>query len=78
MTVQFVAEDTEDPLFHAIDNLERIPEPGDFVYLLTTKYKVERVELSLEDDELVNPVSGQVSPWGLSRQEYKILLSVPA
>ena len=76
MAVQFVLESTGASLFHSIDVLRRIPEADDHVYLYAVGYKVERVETYLEDDAVTNPLSGQVAPWGLSKQLYKVHLSV--
>jgi len=76
MAVQFVLESTGVSLFTQIDSLSRIPEADDHVYLYAVGYKVEKVETYLEDDAVTNPLSGQVAPWALSKQLYKIHLSV--
>ena len=78
MAVCFLAEGTEDLLFPKVDVLRRIPEVDEAVYLNDTEYKVEKIVTDLADDAVINPLSGQVAPWGLSRQDYKIYLSVPA
>jgi len=78
MAVCFLAEGTEDLLFPKVDVLRRVPGVDEAVYLNGTEYKVERVATYLADDDVTNPLSGQVAPWGLSRQDYKIYLSVPA
>ena len=78
MSVEFILDGPGTSLFHTIDTLNRMPEPDDVVYLDAVDYKVERIELYLEDDEYTNPKSGQVAPWAISKQLYKIYLSVVA
>ena len=75
MSFELVLEGTGGALFHSIDNLLRHPAVGETVFLYDVEYKVEKVETYLEDVEEVNPHSGQVAVWSLTRQDYKVYLS---
>ena len=76
-SVELVLEGTEESLFHTIDNLTRLPEVDDEVYLDGVGYKVEKIVTHLANSEQVNsPISGQIAPWALSQELYKLHLSL--
>ena len=74
--VEFVLDSNGASLYHICETMVRVPHADEFVYLSDTGYKVESVEVHLEDVEDVNPVSGQVAPWHLTKELYIVRLSV--
>lgn len=74
--IEFVLEGTGESLFHNVTGLYRVPQMDEYVHLGNLAYKVERVETYYEDNREVNPHSGRVAPWALSKEICKITLSV--